>query len=79
LKRLCCLTYSRDPRKETEIEAAQMTTVFLPHPLLLAVCLFVFLLSVVETLFASRYALAQTSMTTAANRLPRRAIRSEFC
>jgi len=51
LKRLCCLTYSDDPRKETEIETAHMTTVFLDHPLLLAVCLFVFLMSVVETGF----------------------------
>src|SRR5260370_21284794 len=51
LKRLCCLTYSHDPGKETEIEAAHMTTVFLDHPLLLAVCLFVFLMAVVETGF----------------------------
>jgi len=43
--------YAHDPREETEIEAAHMTTVFLDHPLLLAVCLFVFLMSVVETGF----------------------------
>ena len=51
MKRLCCLTYSDDPRKQTEIETAHMTTVFLHHPLLRAVCLFVFLMSVVETGF----------------------------
>jgi hypothetical protein len=51
LKRLCCLTYSQDPRKESEIAAAHMTTVFLHHPLLLAVSLFVFLMSVVKTGF----------------------------